>query len=169
MKKNIKSKTQIIVYQAKNGAIELRGDISHETIWATQAQIARLFNVTPQNVTLHLDNIYKEKEVSFEATCKESLQVQKEGNRQVKRNLKYYNLDAIIAVGYRINSVIGTNFRIWATKTLRQYIIDGFVINKKHNFLIAKIARLQRLQRFSHWIPAVVYTRLAGAGMTIFN
>ncbi len=130
MKKKVKN-NQVIIYQAKNGAIELRGDNSRETFWATQAQIARLFDVTPQNVTLHLNNIYKDKELEMSTTCKESLQVQIEGKREIKRTVKFYNLDAIIAVGYRINSVLGTNFRIWATKTLRGYIINGFVINRK--------------------------------------
>lgn len=130
MKKNIQN-NQVVIYQAKNGAIELRGDVSHETIWATQAQIAQLFDVTPQNVTLHLNNIFRDKELEIKATCKESLQVQIEGIRNIKRNVKFYNLDAIIAIGYRINSVMGTNFRIWATKTLREYIIKGYAINRK--------------------------------------
>ncbi len=128
--KNQPSKKEVIIYQAKSGAIEFRGDFSKETIWATQAQIAKLFDVTPQNVTLHLNNIFKEKELDIKATCKESLQVQIEGNRKIERTVKFYNLDAIIAVGYRISSIMGTNFRIWATKTLRGYIVDGYAINK---------------------------------------
>ncbi len=125
-----KGKNNVVIYQTKSGAIELRGDFTRETVWATQAQIAQLFDVTPQNVTLHLNNIFKDKELNIKATCKESLQVQIEGKRTVERTIKFYNLDAIIAVGYRINSVMGTNFRIWATKTLRGYIVDGFAINK---------------------------------------
>ncbi|TSD06305.1 MAG: RhuM [Parcubacteria group bacterium Greene0714_7] len=124
-------KNNVVIYQAKNGAIELRGDFEHESIWATQAEIARLFDVTPQNITLHLGGIFKEKELDQKATCKDFLQVQTEGDRQVKRNVKLYNLDVIIAVGYRINSVIGTNFRIWATKTLREHITKGYTINRK--------------------------------------
>ena len=123
-------KNGVIVYQAKNGAIELRGDFNKATIWATQAQIAELFDVSTQNVTLHINNIFKDKELDVKATCKESLQVQIEGKRSVQRMIKFYNLDVIIAVGYRINSVTGTNFRIWATKTLRSYIVDGFAVNK---------------------------------------
>lgn len=129
--KKLKKENKIIIYQAKNGAIELRGDFSKETIWATQAQIAQLFDVTSQNVTLHIKNIYKDKELNIMATCKESLQVQIEGNRRIERNVKFYNLDVIIAVGYRINSRMGTNFRIWATKTLREHITKGFTVNKK--------------------------------------
>jgi len=121
----------IIIFQAENGAIELRGDFESETIWATQAEIARVFGVTPQNITTHIKNIYKQKELSEKATCKESLQVQTEGKRQIKRNIKEYNLDAIIAIGYRINSVMGTDFRIWATKTLKEHITKGYTINRK--------------------------------------
>lgn len=125
-----KVKNNIIIYQAKNGAIELRKDISRETIWATQAQMAEVFGVTPQNITIHLRSIFKDKELKQRLTCKESLQVQKEGNREIKRKVKVYNLDAIIAVGYRINSVVGTKFRQWATKTLRTHIVDGYTINR---------------------------------------
>ena len=129
MKKGI-LKNKVVIYQAKSGAIELRGDFAKETIWATQAQIAELFDVTPQNITLHLANIYKDRELEMVATCKDSLQVQNEGTRKIKRTIKFYNLDAVIAVGYRISSVTGTNFRIWATKTLRAHIVDGYTINR---------------------------------------
>lgn len=127
---NIK-KNNVIIYQAKNGAIELHGDVQVETIWATQKQIAEVFDVTPQNITLHLKNIFKSGELEEKVTCKKSLQVQIEGNRKVKRTVKEYNLDAIISVGYRIDSVMGTNFRTWATKTLKQHITQGYTINKK--------------------------------------
>jgi len=123
-------KKEVVIYQAKSGAIELKGDFSKETFWATQAQIAEMFDVTPQNVTLHLGNIFKDKELEIKATCKESLQVQIEGKRKIERNVKLYNLDAIIAVGYRINSTVGTKFRQWATKTLRTHIVDGYTINR---------------------------------------
>ncbi len=118
------------IYQAKNGAIELKTDSNAETIWATQKQISQIFEVTPQNITIHLKQIFSDGELIEKSTCKESLQVQKEGNRQVKRQVKEYNLDAIIAVGYRINSILGTRFRIWATKTLKQHITQGYTINK---------------------------------------
>ncbi len=118
------------IYQAKNGAIELKTDSSSETIWATQKQISQIFEVTPQNITIHLKQIFSDGELVEKSTCKGSLQVQKEGNREVKRQVKEYNLDAIIAVGYRVNSVLGTKFRIWATKTLKQHITQGYTINK---------------------------------------
>ena len=122
---------KLVIYQAADGAIELPVDAKLETIWASQRQIAEIFGVTPQNITIHLAGIYKEGEMDEELTCKESLQVQKEGSREVKRTVKLYNLDVIIAVGYRISSIRGTAFRKWATKTLRDYISDGFVIDKK--------------------------------------
>jgi len=130
MNKKQKIDKQVIIYQTKSGALELRKDIGNETMWATQAQIAQLFDVTPQNITLHLNNIFKDRELNIQATCKESLQVQIEGKRRIERSIKFYNLDAIIAVGYRINSVMGTNFRIWATKTLREHITKGYTINR---------------------------------------
>lgn len=118
-----------VVYQAKNGAIELRADFRGETVWATQKEIAQIFDVTPQNVTTHLRRIYADDELGEKATCKESLQVQKEGGREVRRKVKEYNLDAIIAVGYRVNSVVGTRFRQWATKTLRHHVVEGYTVD----------------------------------------
>lgn len=122
---------KLAIYQAKNGAIELNVDARHETIWATQAQIAQIFDVTPQNITIHIGNIYKDNELDKGSTCKQYLQVQEEGDRRVQRKVTAYNLDVLIAVGYRISSLKGTNFRQWATKTLKSYIADGFVLNKK--------------------------------------
>lgn len=122
-------KKDIIIYQSKTGAIELRGDFEKETIWATQAEIARIFGVNTQAITKHVKNLYGEKELSRKATCSKMEQVRKEGNRIVKRSLEIYNLDVLIAVGYRINSVVGTKFRQWATKVLRQHITEGYTVN----------------------------------------
>lgn len=122
---------QIVIYQAPSGAIELRGDITKETIWATQSQMAAVFGVNPQAVTKHLINIYTEGELSKEATCSKMEQVQIEGKRIVHRTVEFYSLDAIISVGYRISSKTGTKFRQWATKTLREHIIDGYTLNQK--------------------------------------
>lgn len=119
----------MIVYQAPNWAIELNIDNEQETVRANQAQMAELFWVTPQNITLHLRNIYKEQELIESTTCKESLQVQLEGSRTVKRTIKLYNLDVLISVWYRINSLTGTKFRQRATTTLRQHITQWFTIN----------------------------------------
>jgi len=127
----IQEKNQVVIYQAKDGAIELRGDYSHNTVWATQAQIAKIFGVNSQAITKHIANIYHDQELIQDSTCSKMEQVRKEGNRKVKRSLNIYNLDVIIATGYRINSILGTKFRIWATKTLRSHIIDGYTINRK--------------------------------------
>ncbi len=121
----------LVIYQTKSGSLELRGDLEKETIWATQAEIAQIFSVNSQAITKHIKNIYKTGELKPEATCSKMEQVRKEGNREVVRTLDIYNLDVIIAVGYRINSVMGTNFRIWATKTLREHITKGYTINRK--------------------------------------
>lgn len=120
----------IVIYQDSKGNVELKADVEKETIWGSQAQIAGLFETTPQNITLHLKAIYGEKELDKSATCKKSLQVQMEGKRSVERLTELYNLDAIIAVGYRVNSKKATQFRIWATKTLREYIVKGIAVNE---------------------------------------
>ncbi len=123
-------KDNIVIYQAQDGKVELRADIEKDTIWAAEAQIAELFATTQQNVNLHLKNIYLEGELDKRATHKESLYVQKEGTRGIKRQISSYNLDAIIAVGYRVNSKKATQFRIWATGVLREYLKNGYAFNK---------------------------------------
>lgn len=148
--KEKKFNKEIVIYQAPSGAIELRGDLGHETIWASQAEIASIFDVTSQNITIHLKNIYKQKELTERSTCKESLQVQIEGTRRIKRMVKEYNLDAIIAVGYRINSVVGTKFRQWATMTLNEHITKGYTINRKrigqnYNAFMKAVSDIQAL------------------------
>lgn len=120
----------VVIYQAKSGAIELRGDFTRETIWANRMQMAKMFGVNPQAITKHIQNIYKENELLKKATSSKMELVQNESGRQVHRIVDIYNLDVLIAVGYRINSVVGTKFRQWATTTLRSYIVDGFVVNK---------------------------------------
>ena len=158
-KKNIKKDNNLVIYQAKNGAIEFRGDFDSENIWGTQKQIAEVFGVTTQNVTLHLKNIFREGELIEISTCKEFLQVQTEGGRQIKRKVKEYNLDVIIAIGYRINSVIGTNFRIWATKILKQHITKGYTLNKKviknnYDEFLDAVEKIQKLLPKGNVIPA---------------
>jgi hypothetical protein len=100
-----------------------------ETVWLTQAQMAELFQTTPQNITLHLKAIYSEGELNEAATCKDYLQVRQEGNRRVSRALRHYDLKVIIAVGYRVRSTRGTQFRIWATERLREYLVKGFTMD----------------------------------------
>ena len=121
---------QIAIYKSPEG-IEVAIVFNEDTVWATQRQMAELFNTTPQNITLHLKRIYEEGEIAESATCKEYLQVQKEGKRNVKRRQLIYNLDAILSVGYRISSVRGTQFRQWATQRLKDYLVQGYAINEK--------------------------------------
>lgn len=122
--------SKIVMYEGKDGNIELRADVEKDTIWATQIQIAELFNTTLPNINIHLGNIYQEGELDKNRTIKESLIVQKEGNRTVKRQIELYNLDAIIAVGYRVNSKKATQFRIWATRVLREHLKNGYSLNR---------------------------------------
>jgi len=102
-----------------------------ETVWLTQAQMVELFQSTKQNISLHINNVYKENELDRNSTVKEYLTVQKEGNRSVKRKIEYYNLDVIISVGYRVKSKRGTLFRQWALKIIRDYLLEGNSINKR--------------------------------------
>lgn len=123
------SKIDLILYQSEDGGIHVNVRLEDETAWLTQAAMAELFDVAVQNITLHLRNIYDEGELQERATCKDFLQVQTEGVREVSRTRKFYNLDAIIAVGYRVNSKRATQFRIWATNILKEYIVKGFALN----------------------------------------
>lgn len=120
---------EIVIFRNEDGEVKVQIDAVNETIWLNQKGMAELFAVTPQNITLHLKAIYNEGELVQDATCKEILQVQIEGGRQVRRTTKYYNLDAIIAVGYRVNSKRATQFRIWATNILRSYLVKGFALD----------------------------------------
>jgi len=122
---------QIEIYQSDDGQLELKVALDDETLWLTQAQLAELFQVKPQNITMHLKNIFADGELQEEATCKDFLQVQNEGGREVKRKRKFYNLDAIISVGYRVNSSRATQFRIWATRTLKQHLVEGYTLNQR--------------------------------------
>jgi len=120
---------QILLYQTEDGHTKVEVRLENDTLWLTQANMAELFQTTPQNITFHLKNIYYSEELIEEATCKEYLQVQNEGNRQVSRNRKFYNLQAIIAVGYRVESLRGTQFRRWATERLNEYMVKGFTMD----------------------------------------
>ena len=118
-----------IIYQAADGAIELSVDAGSETIWATQRQIADVFGVNVRTVNEHLSNIFNTNELEKASTIRKFRIVRIEGGREVGREMEHYNLDAIISVGYRVNSKNATIFRKWATKTLHAYITDGFVVN----------------------------------------
>ncbi len=120
---------QILFYQTQEGKINIDVYFVHETFWLSQKNIAELFNVEIATINYHLKEIYATKELEEEATIRNFLIVQKEGLREVKREVRFYNLDAIIAVGYRVNSKQATQFRKWATQTLKEFIIKGFVLN----------------------------------------
>ena len=121
---------EIVLYQPDE-TIKLEVRLENETVWLTQQQMTVLFETTKQNVSLHINNIFKEEELLPEATVKEYLTVQQEGDRTVKRIQKYYNLDVIISVGYRVKSRRGTQFRIWATKVLKDYLLRGYAVNQR--------------------------------------
>ena len=133
---------QVIIYETDDSIIRVSVRMEDETVWLTQAQMAILFQTTPQNITLHLKSIYEEGELDEPSTCKDFLQVQKEGARTVERSRKCYNLDAIISVGYRVKSQVATRFRIWATQRLKEYIVKGFTMDD---------ARLKELGGGGYW------------------
>ncbi|MFH2096028.1 MAG: RhuM family protein, partial [Bacteroidota bacterium] len=124
-------KNEIILYQPDELSTKLEVRIEDETVWLTQAQMAELFQTSPQNITIHIRNIYKEHELQQHATCKYYLQVQKEGIRNVRRKILLYNLDVIISVGYRVKSIRGTQFRIWANNIIKEYLLKGYVVNNR--------------------------------------
>jgi hypothetical protein len=121
--------SSVVLYQSEDGRTRVQCRFEDETIWLTQAQMAELFQTTPQNITLHLKAVYAEAEQNEAATCKPYLQVRQEGRRQVSRELQHYSLPVILAVGYRVRSARGTQFRQWATARLEEYLIKGFVLD----------------------------------------
>ncbi len=123
------SSSEIILYSTPQGEIKIEVFLQDETVWLTQRAMGELFGVSKKTISEHLGNIYKSNELQREATVRKIRTVQNEGEREVTRNLEFYNLDAIISVGYRVNSHQATQFRIWATKTLKEFIIKGFVLD----------------------------------------
>ncbi len=131
------NKGQIIIYQASDGSTNLDVKLENDTVWLTQGQMVELFESSKANISEHIKNIFESEELD-NSTVRNFRTVRKEGEREVARELEYYNLDMIIAIGYRINSKRGTQFRIWANKVLKEYLVKGFVINQQ-----AKIKQLQ--------------------------
>lgn len=129
MSDELAPKTDIVLYSTEDGRSKLDLKIHGDTAWLSQKEMAELFQVTPANINQHLKNIYEERELSEASTCKKFLIVRTEGNRSTKRNVIHYNLDAILAVGYRVRSPRGVEFRQWASTTLREYLVKGFVMN----------------------------------------
>lgn len=141
---NNKSKGEIVIYTSDDGKVSLDTKLENDTIWLTQKDMAELFGVKTPAINKHLMNIYKEGELNQDATVSILEIVQKEGSRSVKRQKTFYNLDAIISVGYRVNSSRATQFRIWATNVLKEYLIKGYTINEKA--LKDKQEKIQTLQ-----------------------
>jgi len=126
--KSVEGNNEIIIYEGISGKPNIEVRVEGETVWLTQAQLAELFNTSRPNITIHIKNIFEEQELDDQAVCQDFLHTAKDGK---KYNTKYYNLDLIISVGYRVESKIATKFRQWATTRLREYIIKGFAIDDK--------------------------------------
>lgn len=121
--------SDIVIYKTETGGTEINVRLENEDVFLSQQQLATLYQTTKQNISFHLSNIFKEGELDENSTVKEYLTVQEEGNRSVNRLVKHYNLDAIISVGYRVKSTIATQFRIWATNRIKEYLVKGFILD----------------------------------------
>lgn len=133
---------EIIIYQSDDGLTSIEVKVQNETVWLTQQQMADLFQTSRTNVVEHIKHIYEEGEIDEDSTCRKFRQVRKEGNREVSREMPFYNLDMIISLGYRVKSVIATNFRRWATERLKEYMIKGFTMDDE---------RLKNLGGGNYW------------------
>lgn len=128
---NMLQPSELLFYTSPDGQVKMEVCIEGDTIWMSQQMMAKLFQTNKQNISLHVDNIYKSSELQELGTVKENLTVRQEGARKVRRKIKFYNLDMIISVGYRVNSIRGTQFRRWANSVLRQYLMQGYAADRK--------------------------------------
>ncbi len=133
---------QIEIYKTKDGQTQVDVKFEEDTVWLNQYQLAELFLGSRTNIVEHIKNIYNEGELDKEATCRKFRQVQKEGKREVERNIDHYNLDLIISVGYRINSKRGTQFRQWATQRLKDYLVKGYALNQHRLVQLQQVVQL---------------------------
>lgn len=131
MNKHKPKTTEMLIYQSKTGKIEFRGDLQKDTVWGSLNQIAELFERDKSVISRHIKNIFKSNELQLDSTVAKIATVQKEGKREIVREIEYFNLDMILSIGYRVDSKQATQFRIWATKTLKQHLLEGYTINKK--------------------------------------
>lgn len=138
------NKGEIVIYQSDVLSQQIEVRMEDETVWLTQSQMVELFASTKQNISLHINNVFKEDELAEISTVKEYLTVQQEGNRTIRRNVKIYNLDVIISVGYRVKSQRGTQFRIWANNILKEYLMKGYAINNRIERLENKVYSLEQ-------------------------
>ena len=141
----------IVIYTSEDNTISLDVKLENETVWLSQSQMALLFDTDRTSILRHINNVYKIGELERESTCAKIAQVRKEGKRHVTREIPYYNLDMIISVGYRVNSIRGTQFRIWANRVLKDYIVKGYAINDK-----IKIERYNELKDVVHLLAHTV-------------
>lgn len=130
---------EIIIYKSDESTSSIEVKLEDDTVWLSQAQMVELFEATKQNISLHINNIFREGELDKNSTVKNYLTVQKEGNRKVKRKVSFYNLDIIISVGYRVKSKRGTQFRIWANKIIKDYLLKGYALNNRVDRLEEKL------------------------------
>lgn len=134
----------ILFYKSEDGNTELNVRLEKDTVWLTQSQMANLFGVDRTVIVRHIRNIYKSEELYEDATCAKNAQVQEEGRRKVRRTIPYYNLDMIISVGYRVNSKNATQFRVWATSILKQYLIKGYALNNERLQQLGEVIRIMK-------------------------
>jgi hypothetical protein len=159
---------EILIYQTDDGEVKLDVRLESETLWLTQSDMAKLFQCSADNISLHLKNLYNEGELSQSATTEDFSVVRQEGNRTVTRKLAFFNLDAVISVGYRVKSSIATQFRIWATERLKEYIVKGFALNDDRfksgnsmnyfNELQERIRQIRLSERFFYQKIKDIYT-----------
>lgn len=149
---DMEKNSEILIYQNENGDTKVDVRFFEENVWITQAGMAMLFNTTSQNITQHIKNIYESNELDTSSTCKSFLQVQKEGERNIQREIKHYNLDMIISVGYRVKSTTAIHFRQWATKILKEYLKKGFAMDderlkqKNNNYFDDLLERIRDIR-----------------------
>jgi len=143
---NSRDKAEIMIYQPDDNSISFEVRMEDETVWLTQNQMVELFNSSKQNISLHINNIFKEGELKPESTVKEYLTVQREGQRHIKRMVTIYSLDVIISIGYRVKSQRGTQFRIWANKVLKEYLLKGYAVNQ----------RIERIEKDVYYLKSKV-------------
>lgn len=141
-------KGEIVIYKPQSDDVAIDVIVENETVWLTQAQMTELFETSQQNISLHIKNIVKEGELPLDSTHKESLLVRKEGDREVQRKVNYYNLDMIISVGYRVKSQRGIDFRIWATKIIKEYILRGYAVSQRLERLESRVTETERQIEF---------------------
>lgn len=143
------SNGELILYTTEDGTTSIQLRTQEETVWLTRTEIAELFQITPQNVTLHIKEIYATKEVEIGSTSKDYLLVQNEGGRSIRRTVKLYNLSVILSIGYRVRSLRGTQFRRWATTHLQEYLVKGFVMDD------ARLKEPTGLDYFNEWLARI--------------